>query len=96
MKNTVVGFFIGIGLLPLFYLISYGLMRVDIIDDGVFIVNHIFVGLWQWIYLVPIIFIAKRRINKNSLIGLFISGCFLTIVNILFVVYVFMNPDQFF
>jgi len=76
-----------------FYFGAYGLMLVDIIDDGVFTYNHVFVGFYQWLYLIPLIYLKKK--NKPFR-GYLIGGICITCLNIALFVWIILDPSTFF
>lgn len=96
MLNRRFGFSFGLAFIYLivFYAASYGLMLMDIIDDGVFTYNHLFVGFYQWLYLMPIIIYLKR---KNRTFGGYLAGglC-ISGLNILLFIWIVLDPSTFF
>lgn len=77
-----------------FYFGAYGLMLINIIDDGFFILNHAFVGFYQWLYLLPLIIYLKKRnrVYKGYLIG----GICVTCLNIALIIWILLDPSTFF
>lgn len=57
--------------LIVFYFVAYGLMLIDVIDDGVFAINKVFIGFYHWIYLIPLIIYLKKKMKpfRGYLVG---------------------------
>ncbi|GKU79982.1 hypothetical protein [Paenibacillus sp. L3-i20] len=77
-----------------FYFGAYGLMLIDIIDDGVFTYNHVFVGFYQWVYLLPFIMYLKKK--NRSYKGYLIGGICVSCLNIALFVWIIVDPSTFF
>lgn len=76
------------------YAAAYGLMLVDIIDDGVFTYNHLFVGFYQWIYLIPLIIYLKKKNRKFG--GYLSGGTCISGLNIALFFWIALDPSTFF
>ncbi|WP_078546637.1 hypothetical protein [Litchfieldia alkalitelluris] len=88
-KNLLLSFIFII----VFYLLSYVLMLLNIIDDGIFSLNRVFIGFYQWIYLIPIYFILKKK--GRYVKGLLIGGVSITLLNIGLIVWILIDPSNF-
>jgi hypothetical protein len=77
----------------IFYFVTYGLMLVNVIDDGVFAVNRVFIGFYQWIYLIPLIIYFKKKMKSFK--GLIVGGLSLTGLNIALIIWILLDPSKF-
>ena len=79
----------------LFYYSAYLVFMVwDLLEDDIFFYNHFLVGFYQWLYTLPLILFLRRK--KQLYGGFVIGGILLTLLNIAFIVWVFLDPSFFF
>ena len=54
-----------------FRCVSHILMLIQIIDDGDFTISRVFIGFYQWFYLLPLIIHRKNKMKsyKGFLVG---------------------------
>jgi hypothetical protein len=79
--------------LIIFYFVTHGLMLINIIDDGVFIINRVFIGFYQWIYLLPLMIYLKKK--GISFRGYLIGGLVISSINIVLIIWILLDPSKF-
>ena len=77
----------------IFYFVTHGLMLINIIDDGVFTINRVFIGFYQWVYLIPLMVYLKKE--KKSYRGYFVGGLFISALNIALFIWILLDPSKF-
>jgi hypothetical protein len=77
-----------------FYLITHGLMLINIIDDGIFAINRVFIGFYQWVYLLPLIIYLKKQ-RKSSSKGFIFGGLSISGLNIALIIWILLDPSKF-
>lgn len=93
-RRFVLSFGLAFLYLIIFYIVTYGMMLIDIIDDGVFTYNHLFIGFYQWFYLIPLIIYLKM---KNRIFGGYLlGGICISGLNIALFIWIALDPDTFF
>jgi hypothetical protein len=76
-----------------FYFVTHGLMLVNVIDDGVFVINRVFIGFYQWIYLIPLIIYLKKQMKSFK--GFIVGGLSITGLNIALIIWILLDPSKF-
>jgi hypothetical protein len=93
--NHISGFVSAFILIILFYFIAHGLMLIDIIDDGVFAINRVFIGFYQWMYVLPLLYYSAQKGSKEFLVGLRKGAIVLSLLNIALILWIFIDPSRF-
>ncbi|MBO8170905.1 MAG: hypothetical protein H0Z33_03330 [Bacillaceae bacterium] len=69
------------------------MMHIGMIDDGVFTVQRVFIGFYQWIYLMPLI--GYLVIRQRRVTGVLIRSLLITAFNFILIVWILIDPGMF-
>ncbi len=68
-------------------------MLINVIDDGVFAINRVFIGFYQCIYLIPLIICFKKKMKSYK--GFIVGGLSISGLNIVLIIWILLDPGKF-
>ncbi|MCP8615954.1 hypothetical protein [Salirhabdus salicampi] len=80
------------------FVVLYHVLSINsfIIDDGVLTVSRVFLGFIQWVYVLPLLFVLKRRnVHRRFINGFLLSAFFISLANVGLFVWMIIDPSQF-